>query len=249
MSAPTPWLPAKTRGWIDDAVGAAERALGDGFVAAALVGAAATPSRQDRAQGPQVLVIAKALPMDAVRRLGEAARPAMKKGVRLRTLTSSELERSCDVFALEVAEWRDRHVLLAGDDPFARCDITDADLRHGLEAGFRGLKRRLRNRVLADLGSGGRTDHADAAIREALERLLALAHHALALDGAEPPREEPALIEAFAKAVGASPAPALALRARVRKAEPIRAPLEDVEALLTLIEPGADYIDQMEHGG
>jgi len=249
MGTATPWLPAKTRGWIDDAVAACQQVLGDGFVAAALVGAAATPSRQDRARGPQVLLVAKALPMGIVKRLGEAARPAMRKGVRVRTVTASELERSCDVFALEIAEWRDRHVRLAGDDPFARCDVTDADLRRGLEAGFRGLKRRLRNRVLADLGSGGRTDHADAAVREAFERLLSLAHHALALDGADPPPEEPALIEAFAKAVGADPKPVLGLRRRVRAAEPIRAPLDDAEALLGLLEPGTDYVDAMEHAG
>lgn len=242
----TRWLPARTRALVDEAVHAARTTLGERFVAAVLVGAAATPSRQDRARAPQVLVVARELPLERVVALGAAAQRPMKQGVRIRTLTLSELERSCDAFALEVAEWRDRHVLLAGEDPFTACVVKDADLRLGLEAAFRGLKRRVRNRALADLGTAGRRDHVADALADALERLIVLAHHTLRLMGREVPTEEPALIGAFATAADADPKALIGLRDTIRAGRPLADPMAGVGAMLAFVERGAALLDTLE---
>lgn len=239
------WLPAQTRRWVRDAVAAASRALEEDLVAVLLVGAAASPARPDRGRDPQVLVVARTLPMDRLTRLAQHAHDAMRAGVRVRALTARELARSCDVFALEVAEWRDRHVLLAGSDPFTECTIERADLVRGLEAAARGLVRRVRNRVLADLGTDGRRDHADEALADAIERALVIAHHTLALDG-EPPRDEVALLTELSNAAGAEAQPVLDMRAELRRTGRIARPTDRLAPLLAWLDKVVEHVDALE---
>ncbi len=241
------WLPARTRRSIGEAVDAVARALADDFLAAALVGAAASPARADRARGPQVLVIARSLPMSRLAALAERGRATMRAGVRLRALTAEELRQSCDVFALEIAEWRDRHVLLRGDDPFAACVIERADMIRSLEAAARGLVRRLRNRVLADLGTQGKRDDAAQAVGDALERSLVIAHHFLALNG-EPPADEVELLRALSAEAGADESAILAAYQEQRRAGRVMKPLDHVAGLLPWLEAVAARVDRAEAG-
>lgn len=237
------WLPTKTRRSIEAAVTGAERALGSRLEAAVLVGAAASPARADRARAPQVLVITSDLPGTQLRELAAQVHDAMRANVRVRVLTSGELTRSCDVFALEVAEWRDRHVSLRGDDPFADCTIEDADLVRSLEAAARGLVRRLRNRVLADLGTDGRRDDAANAVGDAIERSLVIAHHYLALQG-EPPAEEAALLDAISEAAGLDPKPVHALHEELRSRGRVAKPVDAAVTLLPWLEGIVELVDR-----
>ncbi len=63
------WLPKGTIVRIERAVEAIERALGDDLVAVALVGAAVDKLRVDRAQFPELLVVAARVTTEELRRL------------------------------------------------------------------------------------------------------------------------------------------------------------------------------------
>lgn len=244
------WLPARLTRQIDDAVLAAREVFaGERLVAVLLVGAAATPSRQDRARGALLVVIVEDLPLVDIGRLAQAARGPMRHGVRIRTLTRGELERSCDVYALEVADWRDRHVRLAGDDPFGGCAIEDADLRRGLEAALRGMNRRARNRLLHAMGAEDRKTERSAAVAELLERLLTVAHHALSLTGAEPPTEEKALLEALGEAADASPDPAAKALFELRQRGALADPIDALAELSPFVTALARWVDGLEVEG
>lgn len=240
------WLPAKLRRHIADAVLGVREVFGERLGAVLLVGAAATPARQDRGRGALLVVLVDELPTADVGRLAQAARGPMQHGVRIRTLTTDELARSTDVYALEVADWRDRHLRLAGDDPFEGLTIAPRDLRHSLEAAARGLRRRARNKLLTALASPGRRGDGSDAVGELLERLLTVAHHGLALAGVEPPNEERALLDALAETIDASPNAVHTalheLRARGALTEPLAA-LTDTGPFVDAL---CDWIDQLE---
>lgn len=116
----------------------------------------------------------------------------------------------------------------------------------GLEAAFRGLKRRVRNRALADLGTAGRRDHVEDALADALERLIVLAHHTLRLMGREVPAEEPALIGAFATVADADPKALIHMRDAIRAGRPLSDPMASVGATLAFVERGAALLDTLE---
>ncbi|MEZ4335323.1 MAG: hypothetical protein R3B82_01735 [Sandaracinaceae bacterium] len=172
---------------------------------------------------------------------------AMRAGVRVRALTADELARSADVFALEAAEWRDRHVVLSGGDPFEGLAIDGEDLRRSLEAAARGLVRRLRNRLIADLGTDGRRDDAARAVADAVERSLVLAHHFLATDG-PPPEEESELLDSLSEAAGVDGAPAKTLLAELRGKGRLARPVEAAGTLLPWLEGVAAHIDRLGDG-
>jgi hypothetical protein len=242
------WLPKPAASLIEATASALERALGKELEALFLVGAAMTPARQDRSRAPELVAIVAPRALDRLGALADALRPAMREGARVRVLSSRELERSCDVFTLEIADWRARHLLLRGKDPFGALAWTRADLRRSLETEVRGLSRRLRNRVLTGLATDGQRDDAARAIVDGLERLVTIAHHALDLLGDAPPSEEDALLRAIALRADANVEPLLALRKRARAGEKLD-PLPALATLLVVIDAVAELVDRLEIGG
>lgn len=148
-----PWLDEKTNVLLARAVESLEKSLGKGLEAAVLIGAAMNPTRGDRARAPEILVVATEASIRDLTALATGLGPVMRDGVRLRVITPRDLARSLDVFALEIAEWKARHHVLAGTDPFEKLELAPKDLRHGIEMELRGLTRRIRNRVLTGLAT------------------------------------------------------------------------------------------------
>lgn len=241
------WLPRDTASLVEATADALDRALSRDLEALFLVGAAMTPARQDRSRAPELVAIVAAGALERLGGLADALRPVMRKGARVRLLTRRELERSCDVFTLEIADWRARHLLLRGGDPFGGLAWSKGDLRRSLETELRGLSRRLRNRVLTGLATDGVRDDAPRAVLDALERLVTIAHHTLELLGDAPPPEEDALLRAIARRADANVEPVLALRKRARAGEAPE-PLASHRALLTVIDAVADLVDRLEIG-
>ena len=209
---------------------------------ALLVGAAMSPAHQHRGRAPEIVAVVT----DGGQDLGAVARGLhgpMSEGARLRLLTRRELERSCDVFALEIAEWKARHHLLHGEDVLAGLTVHRADLRRGLETELRGLGRRIKNRVLTGLATDGKRDDPHQAIVDGIDRLVVAAHHSLVLLGASPPPEEPATLRALAAKAGADAEPLLGHLARLRGGETRFDALEVLVALLALVEPAIELVD------
>jgi hypothetical protein len=243
---PLGWLSAKTLKRIEDGVATLKQVLGKDLLAVLAVGSAVNPARADRDLEPELLVVVTKLPVTTLGKLAQQMHGAMRQGLRLRVLTDEEMRRSADVFALEMAEYRDRHVLTYGSDPFADITIAPADLRRSLEQGLRGLGRRMRNRVLAGLGTDGARDNPNRAVAQGIERLLVLAHHALGLLGEEPPRKEDELLEALAAKADADAKPLIKRLAQLRAGEPIHDPIPALGELLSMCDGACRWIDELE---
>ncbi len=243
---PTRWLPAKVHAAIDSAKGALERTLGDKLTAVVLVGAALNPARGDRAQSPELLAVVRGDYLSRMAALAEALSAPMRAGVRVRLLTSEELERAADVFALEFSEWKSRHRLLSGRDPFEHTVVKPQDLRHSIELELRGLSRRIRNRVLAGIAAGPSRDDPSQAIRDGVDRLMVAAHHVLVLVDGKAVNDETAMLEAIEKRCSVDTAALRGLLSAIRKAKAPPAPLDALTALITSADGLAQWVDRWE---
>jgi hypothetical protein len=240
------WLPDRTRLPIETAVPAIVQALADKLVAVCLIGPAAKPERSARATHAELLVVAEDLGPATLHELAARLAEPLRAGLQIRTLTRAEFAGSVDVQALELAQWRDHHLLLGGSDPFAGLQIAPADLRHEIERALRTLSQRLRNRMLWCIATDQR--HLDAVLREGIELLSMLAHHSLMLIGQQPPSDDGALLERFAAWAGHPIEGVAALRERLESTRATEDPLADLEDLGALTEAACSRIDTLRVG-
>lgn len=238
------WLPKRTQDRILVAASDVERALGDALICLALVGAAVHPDRTDRAQTPELLVIATSIDNDALHRLAKEAKDSMRSGIRLRVMSEEELKGSTDVFALELAEYRARHVLISGEDLLADLELDEGDLRHSLEQGLRSLARQMRNRVLAAAvhGPASRVDP-NHATRQGLNRFTVLARHSMRLLGHEPPASDVKLIRFVSDLMRVDGAKLLQDMVSLRSGQQLSDPLLAVAHLLVVLNPLIGAVD------
>jgi hypothetical protein len=236
------WLPERSRAQVEAAVTAVERSLADGLIAVCLVGAAAKPERDARAQ-PELLIVARELGADTLQALARALVGPLQAGLQIRMVTDAELRGSVDVHALELAQWRDANLLLAGWDPFAELEISAIDLRHEIERALRTLGHRLRNRLLWCLAT--EQQRLDALLRESLERLIGLAQQSLGLLGEPVSEDEGAVLEAFLRWAGAEVEPVARLRTRLLGETPAGDPSAELAALASATEAATAAIDSL----
>ncbi|HLT41047.1 MAG TPA: hypothetical protein VK034_32440 [Enhygromyxa sp.] len=236
------WLPERSRAQIEAAVAAVERSLGDGLIGVCLIGPAARPDSDSRAQ-PELLIVADELGPETLRTLARALVGPLQAGLQIRTVTDTELRGSVDVHALELAQWRDLNQLLAGRDPFAELDIAAVDLRHEIERALRTLGHRLRNRLLWCLAT--EQQRLDALLRESLERLVALAQQSLQLLGEPVPDDDEAVLEAFLRWAGAELDGVARLRARLSGEQPAGDPVAELAALAAATEAATAAVDSL----
>lgn len=243
---PLSWLPGDTITRIESAVEALKDTMGKRAKAILLIGAALNAARHDRGQAPELLVVTDTIELDDLRAVAKHLHDAMTFGVRVKLLTESELAGSADVFALEVADWRDRHVLLHGTDPFSGIEIDDADLRRSLEQSLRGMNRRMRNRVLAAMATDGKRGDAHLAVSQGIDRLIVVAHHAIALTGKKPPRKERELL---AKLCALADAPDEAILTRLdqlRSDHNLGDPIDAMGNVIDVVRAAKRWIDGLE---
>lgn len=243
---PVPWLPAAANALVADAVSALEGALGMELVSASLVGAAMNPSRADRARAPEILVVVAHGDRIHLPELSRSLAPVMSRNARIRVITKRELERSLDVFALEIADWKARHRVLSGVDLLGEVEIARKDLRHAIETELRGLVRRLRNRLLAGLAAH-RDDPTDA-ILAGYDRVIVSAFHALTLAREEAPASETAVLERIGAIAGVRADDFSATLSTIRRAEARVDPVKAFDVLLGFTEKLIEWVDHVEVG-
>jgi hypothetical protein len=238
-----PWLSETTNDLLSRTVAALESSLGKGLEAAVLIGTSMNPTRGDRGRAPEIVVVASEASIKDLSRLAEGLGGVMREGARLRLLTPRDLERSRDVFALEIAEWKARHRVLVGRDPLEGLALEPKDLRHGIETELRGLTRRMRNRVLTGITT--KRDDPREAVVAGYDRLLVASYHLLRLADREPPPEEPAILRAVGELAKADATPLLGHLASVRQGAGKIEPLAALSALLTFTEAVTEHVDAM----
>jgi hypothetical protein len=244
MPAPD-WLPQRSRDLVEAALAACITAMPDELLAVCLIGGAARRERDLRGSSEQLelLIVVEQLPASQLPVLAEGLREPLKGGLQLRTVTRLELLGSVDVQALELAEWRDRNVLLHGDDPFAALVLAPSDLRHEIERALRGLSQRLRNRLLWCLATEQR--RLDVVLREGVDLLLSLAHHTLAMVGEPPERDDGVLIGQFGAWVGVDVEAITSLRNRLMAGQAAGDPLAELSSLAVVIEAACVRVDAL----
>jgi hypothetical protein len=120
--------------------------LADGFVALYLYGSAVEPGFDPAHSDVNLLLVAAALPASTVRKLSEDFPGGGPLGApaNVVAMSSDQVTRATDTFALELSEVRHRGRLLAGEDILEGVEIPNDSLRHHLERELRVLSVTLR---------------------------------------------------------------------------------------------------------
>ncbi len=239
-------LPAHTQALIESTANACDFVFGGQLRSLFAVGALLHPARPDRFQAPELIALVGTLQQDDLTQLAKRAGPTMQRGIRLRVLTERELHGATDVFALELADWKARHWVLRGDPGLEQLEIAPSHLRHSIEEQLRALGRRMRNRVLAGLGTRGRRDDERGAVAAGIERFVVISHHLVALVDGTAPAEETAGIERLGVLASADPAAVLAQLEEHRSRAGLKSPVGALAAFAPFLDDIIEWCDGLE---
>ena len=180
--------------------------------AVVLYGSAAGGEHHAKHSDQNVLVIVRALSLDAMSAAGAVARAWTGAGnPPPLTLTEAEWKSSVDVFAMEHADIRDRHKMLyvePGYDPLAGMHVAPRDIRQQLEYESMATLLGLRGQILASDAS--EKDRIQL-LAGSLSRVLALFRALLRLTGQKPGVDNAAVCRSAATAAQFDAAPFIAV--------------------------------------
>ena len=129
---------ADPRRLADDFVKALRGVAGDRLRAATLFGSAARGEWLEGVSDVNVLVLFDNIDAPLLSRVSPAARAAVPRGVRPLVMELQEWRRAADVFGIELADMKDAHIPLHGDDPAAAFAYDATTLRFQAEHELRG---------------------------------------------------------------------------------------------------------------
>ena len=155
--------------------------------------------------------------------------------------------RAADVFAIELADMRDAHVLLSGDDCVAGHPLDMAHLRTQVEKELRGKLLQLQTGLILSIKSGA-VGHL---LENALPSFAAYARAIIRMHGETAPVRTAAAIEQGLRIVGADPAPMLKVWAEREQRRHVKVELRDplVEGYHRAVELMTEHVDQLEKNG
>jgi predicted nucleotidyltransferase len=113
----------------DAAAQALNGALGERLRAALLYGSAARGEHVGGVSDVNVLFLLDDIDADTLRRASPLLRPFAKDGLAPLVLEWDEWQRASDVFAIELLDMRDAHVMLHGEDPLDGAVVAPEKLR------------------------------------------------------------------------------------------------------------------------
>lgn len=203
------------------------RAAESNLVSVVLYGSAARGEFRPEYSNLNVLCLVKALDAAALSDLSPAARWWARKGHPAPLVfTREELERSADVFAIELTDIKESHRILLGEDPFPSLSVP-MDLHHlQVERELRNGLVRLREHYL---GVGSDRKQLLALMTRSASSFAALFRHALLALGEQPPAQKRDAVRRLADVLHFDSAPfdtLLDLREGKRRASSV-----DAEAL------------------
>lgn len=160
-------------------------------------------------------------------------------------LSTGEWRRAADVFAIEVTDMQDAHLLLHGPDPVAALTVTPRELRLQAERELRGKLLQLREGLLLAAGNSAEVGRLLAG---ALPSFTAYMRSTLRLAGRPVPAATPAVIREAAGLLDADAAPMQAVWDARQAGRPPSPALDDplVEGYYDFAERMADYVDGLE---
>lgn len=230
----------------DDFVTGLKRDLGDRMRSAALFGSAARNEWIEGVSDVNVLVLVDTIDAPLLARAAPVARGSVKKGVMPLLMELAEWRRAADVFTIELADMRDAHVLLAGDDPVEHYVADSTNLRLQAE---RELRAKLLHLHAGMLLAADDRKRLGELLLHALPSFATYLRAVLRLAGEPVPATTPEVIEHGCRRAGADPDSFMQVhRARTSRAKlalDLADPLAD--RFNTSAQRLAEYIDA--HGG
>jgi len=159
-------------------------------------------------------------------------------------LTHEELERSTDVFSIELLDMQQRHRVLFGDDIFSGLDIPMHLHRAQLEYELREKLILLRERLLL---AAGNKKHLWELMLGSLSTFITLFRHGLIVLGDTPPKAKRDAIQALAARISFDPSSFLQLLdIRERKADTKQFDVTDVfSRYLAAVQQVTAAVDKM----
>jgi predicted nucleotidyltransferase len=219
------------------------------LVSVVLYGSAARGEYRPGVSDLNVLVLLREVTPAALRAAGELAQAWVAEGnAPPLMLSAEEWRRSTDVWAIEVADIRDAHLTLHGDDPFTGVVISPEDLRLQCERELKGKQIQLRERYLL---IADKPDELGELLVRSFSTFLVLFRTVLRLSGEGGERDAEAVVRQVGQRVGFDPAPMLEInraRAGGHKLRPQGAsPL--AVGYLDAVSRVVEHVDRLVHGG
>ncbi|MCA9647355.1 MAG: hypothetical protein KC492_41985, partial [Myxococcales bacterium] len=240
------YLPNQMRRYLRQVLTGLQEVLQDRLLCVALTGGSSIPGCAEGSPSPVVAVLVSDLAIEDLYLLAKQTSDALKHDIQVHVLTAHEFDRSRDVFALEVADWRDRHTMLYGEDLLANTVVTPTHLRASLERAWRGFRMRLRVQLLDALSRGLAGPNAQRAIERTFERLVTLAHHTVCLNGGVPDGDEARLLEQLARIVDMDAEPLTTALLEFRQKGRYATPTELFDRIDHLATRAADHVDRFD---
>lgn len=210
-----------------------------------LYGSAARGHFQEGVSDLNVLVLLDDAGPDTLRRGSRAAQKWVREGNPPPLLFGAdEWRRSADVFPIEVADIRDAHVVLHGDDPLEGVRIEPRHLRLQCERELKGKQVQLRESYLLLCDQ---PEPLGQLLTRSLSTFLVLFRTALRLAGEDPPHDPAETIRRTAARVGFDPAPVLEILRARRGAAPLRPSggAAEVVGYLEAVARTAEFVDRL----
>jgi hypothetical protein len=213
----------------DEFVTGLKRDLGERMRSAALFGSAARDEWVEGVSDVNVLVLVDNIDAQLLARGSAVARGSVKRSVMPLLMELEEWRRAGDVFSIELADMKDAHVPLFGDDPVAHYSADTGNLRLQAE---RELRAKLLHLHAGMLLAGDDRKRLGSLFMHALPSFTTYMRAALRLAGQPVPATTPEVIEQACETAGADADSFL----RVYKARSTRSKLE--------LDPGTPLADR-----
>lgn len=226
----------------DEFVTGLRRDLGDRMRSAALFGSAARNEWIDGVSDVNVLVLVDNIDAQLLARGAATARSSVKRRVMPLLMELEEWRRAGDVFSIELADMKDAHVPLFGDDPVVHYAADHDNLRLQAERELRAKLLHLHSGMLLAGEDGKRLGQL---LLHALPSFTTYLRAALRLAGEPVPATTPEVIDHACPLAGADPE----VFQRVYRARSSRSALEPgpadplADRFNTAAQQMAEYID------
>lgn len=179
---------------------------GKNLVSVIVYGSAASKDFRRAYSDINVLVVTNRLPLEGLRTLAPVMRWWIERGhPPLVLFTREEIERSADVFCIELYDMKQRHRVLEGEDVFATLEIPMKLHRVELERELRTNLLRLRQSYIAD----PQEDPVLHLMLQSISTFGTLFRHVLIAVGQEPPAHKRDITAKLGEVVGFDPKPFL----------------------------------------
>ncbi|HEX6309200.1 MAG TPA: nucleotidyltransferase domain-containing protein [Longimicrobiales bacterium] len=226
----------------EEFVAALKRELGGRMQSAALFGSAARDEWIEGVSDINVLVLVDDIDAPLLARAAPVARDGMTRAIMPLVMELAEWRRAADVFSIELADMRDAHGVLHGEDPVAHYAAALPNLRLQAERELRAKLLHLHSGLL--LGADDRARLGNLLVR-ALPSFVTYLRAALRLAARPVPGTTPEVIDQGCGLVGADPDSFLRVHGARTQRESLELDLSDplADAFNTSAERLAAYID------